>query len=161
MGDGDTSSAKATESGLNTLRPLSLKVCQRVHGGGRPSKSTIMAFNAFHLRREKRLRLHVLRPASQLHNVSIYGHRMPHKSAEVGEVAQRGVKRPKAWNDPRRQRLSWPRRVSCTGAHKENGWNMWKRSQWVVMRTLCRASWCQKCEQHCLKYKLPSLGQNN
>lgn len=101
MGDGDTSSAKATESGLNTLRPLSLKVCQRVHGGGRPSKSTIMAFNAFHLRREKRLRLHVLCPASQLHNVSIYGHRMPHKSAEVGEVApaSEGLK------DPRREMI--------------------------------------------------------
>lgn len=97
-GDGDTSSAKATESGLNTLGPLSLKVCQRVHGGGRPSKSTIMAFNAFHLRGEKRLRLHVLRPASQLHNVSIYGHQMPHKSTEVGEAAPatKGVKRAKS-----------------------------------------------------------------
>lgn len=59
-GDGSPC-AKATESGLNILRPLSLKVCQRVHGGRRPSKSTIMGFNAFHLRREKGLWLHVLR----------------------------------------------------------------------------------------------------
>ena len=36
-------------------------MCQRVHGGRRPSKSTIMGFNAFHLRREKGLWLHVLR----------------------------------------------------------------------------------------------------
>lgn len=58
-GDGNPG-AKATESGLNTLRPLSLKVCQRVHGGRRPSKNTIMGFNAFHLRRENGLWLHVL-----------------------------------------------------------------------------------------------------
>ena len=36
------------------IRPLSLKVCQRVHGGRRPSKSTIMGFNAFHLRKGRK-----------------------------------------------------------------------------------------------------------
>lgn len=46
-------SAKATDSGLNILWSLALKVCQRVHARRRPSKNTIMGFNAFHLWREK------------------------------------------------------------------------------------------------------------
>lgn len=52
-GGGGSYGAKATESGLNTSRTLSLKVCQRVHGGRRPSKNTIMGFDAFHLGRER------------------------------------------------------------------------------------------------------------
>ena len=75
-GDG---SAKASESGLNTLRPLSLKVCQRVHSGRRPSKSTIMGFNAFHLWRGKGLRVHVLRGSTMYKVMAITRH---HKSAK-------------------------------------------------------------------------------
>lgn len=73
--------AKATESGLNTLRPLSLKVCQRVHGGRRPSKSIIMGFNAFHLRRERKACDCTCCVEWAQQYILIYGHHSGHKSA--------------------------------------------------------------------------------
>jgi len=54
--------ARATGSGLHILPTMSLKVCQRLYRRGRPTSRTIMALNAYHLRRGKKAiaaRVHV------------------------------------------------------------------------------------------------------